>query len=90
MFVNKHFANFSSGTPKIKNAKFLGEYFYMNTNIQKDFHICISVPLNPGYAPDHSVHGHQTWQGGDLQWGAPALKIVWLFDHVVLWDYVTN
>ena len=29
----------------IQNAKFSGYYFYMNTNIQGDFQICISVPL---------------------------------------------
>ena len=31
--------------PRIKNAKFLGYCFYMNTNIQRDFQICISIPL---------------------------------------------
>ena len=30
---------------RIKNAKFSGCYFYMNTNIYGDFQICISVPL---------------------------------------------
>ena len=30
---------------KIKNAKFSCYYFYMNTGIQRDFQICISVPL---------------------------------------------
>ena len=30
---------------RIKNAKFSGYCFYMNTNIQRDFQICISVPL---------------------------------------------
>ena len=30
----------------IKNAKFSGYYFYMNLNIQRNFQICISVPLN--------------------------------------------
>ena len=29
---------------RIKKAKFLGYCFYMNTNIQGDFQICISVP----------------------------------------------
>ena len=29
----------------IKNAKFSGYYFYMNSNIWWDFQICISVPL---------------------------------------------
>ena len=31
---------------RIKNAKFSEYCFYMNTNIQGDFQICISVPLN--------------------------------------------
>ena len=30
---------------KSKTAKFSGYYFYINTNMQKDFQICISVPL---------------------------------------------
>ena len=30
---------------RIKNAKFSGKYYYMNTKIQGDFQICISVPL---------------------------------------------
>ena len=35
----------NSTIPRIKNAKFSGHCFYMNTNIQEDFQICISVPL---------------------------------------------
>ena len=31
---------------RIKNAKFLEYYFYMNTNIQGDFQICISIPFS--------------------------------------------
>ena len=30
---------------RIQNAEFSGYYFYMNTNIWRDFQICISVPL---------------------------------------------
>ena len=30
----------------IKNAKFSRFCFYMNTKIQRDFQICISVPLS--------------------------------------------
>ena len=30
---------------RIKNAKFSGHCFYMNTNIQTNFQICISLPL---------------------------------------------
>ena len=30
---------------KIKNAKFAGYCFYLNTNIKGDFQICISIPL---------------------------------------------
>ena len=31
---------------RIKKATFLGQYIYMNKNIQGDFQICIGVPLN--------------------------------------------
>ena len=30
---------------RIQNKKFSGCCFYMNTNIEEDFQICISVPL---------------------------------------------
>ena len=30
----------------IQNVKFSGYYFHMNTNIWRDFEICISVPLS--------------------------------------------
>ena len=31
---------------RIKNAKFSGYYFYINTNIYGEFQICIIVPLH--------------------------------------------
>ena len=31
---------------KIKKMKFSGYCFYMNTNIKRDFQICISVPFS--------------------------------------------
>ena len=33
---------------------------------------------------------HQTWQGGDLTWGASTHKITWICNHVALPDNVTN
>ena len=30
---------------RIKNTKYSGHCFYMNTNIHGDFQICVSVPL---------------------------------------------
>ena len=30
---------------RIQNAKFWGHYFYLNTNIWRNFQICVSVPL---------------------------------------------
>ena len=30
---------------RIKNVKYSGYYFYINTNIARGFQICISVPL---------------------------------------------
>ena len=43
MFVKKTFLKIRDG---IKNAKFSGYYIYINTNIQGDFQICISVSLS--------------------------------------------
>ena len=40
----KKFTNFR--IIRIKNAKFSEYCFYMNTNMQGDFEICISVPLS--------------------------------------------
>ena len=35
--------------------------------------------LKPLYLHNHSVYGHQTWQGCDLPWGAPNNKVtLWL------------
>ena len=36
------------------------------------------------YLPYQSVYGHQTWQGGNLPWWAPAHKGKWPFDLVIL------
>ena len=36
---------YNSSILRINNAKFSEYFFYMNTNIQRDFQICISVPL---------------------------------------------
>ena len=45
----KKFLNFTGKyleKSRFKNAKFSGYWFYMNTNLQGDFQICICVPLN--------------------------------------------
>ena len=34
---------------RIQNVKFSGYYFHMNTNIWRDFEICISVPLKDSF-----------------------------------------
>ena len=39
---------------------------------------------------DGSICGYQTWQDGNLPWWAPAYKVTWPFDYVVLIDHVTN
>ena len=39
----------NSRTFNIKNAKFSGYCFHLNTNISGDFQICISVTLNRTY-----------------------------------------
>ena len=45
----KKFTNSRANTSRIlriKNVKFSGYCFYMNTNMLRDFKICISVPLS--------------------------------------------
>ena len=47
LLFNK-FTNFTANNSiilRIRNAKFSGYCFYMNTNIKRDFQICFSVPL---------------------------------------------
>ena len=31
-----------------------------------------------------------TWKSGDLPWKIPIVVVTWTFNHVVLFDYVTN
>ena len=38
----------------------------------------------------HSVFGHQTWQHGDLPWGAFTHKVTWPYDFVFLQDRIAN
>lgn len=47
-------------------------------------------PKNISYLHHHNNCGHQTWQGGDLPWGAPTHKAKLPFDHVVFQDQVLN
>ena len=35
-------------------------------------------------------YDHQTWQGGDLPWGAPIDIVTWPFNQVVLLDRAIN
>ena len=42
------------------------------------------------YLHYQSAYGHQTWEDGNLPWWAPAYKIRWPFDHLVLGDHLTN
>ena len=42
------------------------------------------------YIHYHNDHGHQTWHGGYIQWGALFHKVTWSLDHLVLPGHVTN
>ena len=42
------------------------------------------------YLHCHSGYGHKILQGGNLPSWAPTHKIIWPFDHVVLWDHTTK
>ena len=58
MFINKHFSTSRLNyfrILRIKNAKFSGYYFYMNTNIKGNFQICISVSLTLIYGSLRSI-----------------------------------
>ena len=46
--------------------------------------------LKPLHLHYHSAHDHQTWQVVKSPWWAPAHKVTWSFDHVILLDYVAN
>ena len=61
LLFNK-FTNFmknNSRILKIKNVKFSGYCFYMDTCIERDFKICISVPLNEDRLFTSSFHNNQ-------------------------------
>ena len=44
----------------------------------------------PLYLYYQSVYVHQTWHDDNLPWGGPAYEVKWHFDHVTLWNYLTN
>ena len=54
--------------------------------------ICNFVPqqVKTLYLHYHNAYGYQTWQGGDLPYGAPTHKITGHFGQVVLEDHVSN
>ena len=41
--------------PRIKNANLSGYHLHINTNIQGDFQICISVPLKEKVVVNQSI-----------------------------------
>ena len=49
----------NSRIPRTKSAKLSEYYFHLNTNIDGDFRICISVPLNKSntFTPNHVCLG---------------------------------
>ena len=42
--------------PRIKNTKFSGYYFYLNSNILWSFQICISAPLSFIRSPEANIY----------------------------------
>ena len=60
----------------IKNAKFSGYYFYMNTSLQGDFQICLSVPLKVALLQTFADRGQSYIQ-------TPAKHLRWShFAHI--------
>ena len=41
-------------------------------------------------SPIPSAYCHETWQGGDLPWGASTWRVTWLLSNVVLWYHLTK
>ena len=58
---------------RIKNAKFSGYCFYMNTTTKEDFQICISVPLKDILHLQHFFNNEQ------LNFEPPLYCIVLLY-----------
>ena len=38
----------------------------------------------------HSTYGQQTWQVGDISWGAPTHKVTSFFNHAIWWGQMTK
>ena len=38
----------------------------------------------------HNIYGHKIRHDGDLTWVLLTNKVQWPYNHVVLWDHVTN
>ena len=76
------------GLLPINLCEFLITWYYEITCQIKDMH-----PL-PQYLARYCVPLPQylamTTKLGQLHWGAPSRKVTWSFNHVVLWDHVTN
>ena len=41
-------------------------------------------------SPYHNAHGQQTWHGGNIQEGTLKYKVLWSFNHLVLWGHARN
>ena len=52
----------------INNAKISGYGSYMNTNIEEDFQICISVPLKCRYFPQEIIKPLDMGYRSSLAW----------------------
>ena len=38
----------------------------------------------------HDTSGHETWQFGNLHWGAASHKVSWPCNHAILQNHLTN
>ena len=43
----------------------------------------LAIQLVKIYLHNHNANGYQSWQGGDLWWGAPTHNDAWPFYYVV-------
>lgn len=49
-----------------------------------------SAQLRSSNLTHDNIYGHGTCEGGDMPLGAPTHKLIWSFNHVAVWDDVTN
>ena len=67
-----------------------GSYLWTHMDLQSHGLARSRDKLKPLYLYYQNGYSQETWQDGDISWGALTHKVIWLSDHVVLQDQVTS